>query len=283
MQTATGGMTIVGTLLNFGHLIAGAGHGQLAILGDVIGTGSGTIMGNGSIRLSGPDPSEPTEDTLNVTFAAASTGSLVLDESQSFDGTISGFGANTSQAIILGDISFNALTTTATFTQDGASGTLEVTDGTHTVDLTLFGTYKTADFHLSSFNGGASTEITDPPAAGGQPDRPGQTVTVAQTMGLPLLDTRSAFVGEAPRFHAADGISLVGVARGANATLSDALEGGNSAEPPNLSDSIHGANMALLRNYMASSFVTASGGGSASPVEALQTTARQDMLAASHH
>ena len=44
------------------------------------------------------------------------------------------------------------------------SGTLTVTDGTHTANLTLLGQYSTADFSLAT-DGGTGTLVTDPPSS----------------------------------------------------------------------------------------------------------------------
>ena len=62
----------------------------------------------------------------------------------------------------MGDIVFGKKTH-ATFKEDKnhLSGTLTVTDGTHTASLTLLGQYSTGDFSLSS-DGHGGTMITDP-------------------------------------------------------------------------------------------------------------------------
>lgn len=95
----------------------------------------------------------------------ASNGGLVqLDYSQGFNGTISGFASppGVTEAIELEDITFGA-GTSAKFTEAASnnSGTLTVTDGTHTANLTLLGQYSTANFSLSS-DGHGGTVITDP-------------------------------------------------------------------------------------------------------------------------
>jgi autotransporter passenger strand-loop-strand repeat protein len=91
-------------------------------------------------------------------------GILQLDASQIFSGTIGGFAspAGVNEAIDLRDIAFTSATT-ANFTEaaNNSSGTLTVTDGTHTATLTLLGQYSTANFTLSS-DGHGGTLITDP-------------------------------------------------------------------------------------------------------------------------
>ena len=91
----------------------------------------------------------------------------MLDASQSFEGLIAGFASprGVTEEIDLTDIAFGA-GTTETFTEAGnhLSGTLTVTDGTHTANLTLLGQYSTGDFSLAQdrFTG---TLVTDPPSS----------------------------------------------------------------------------------------------------------------------
>jgi hypothetical protein len=100
-----------------------------------------------------------------VTFTSAG-GDLQLDASQSFHGLIAGFGSphGVTEEIDLRDIAFGPHTK-ETFTEasNHQSGTLTVTDGTHTASLTLLGQYSTANFSLSR-DGAGGTVITDPPA-----------------------------------------------------------------------------------------------------------------------
>ncbi|HEX3972483.1 MAG TPA: hypothetical protein VHX19_14230, partial [Stellaceae bacterium] len=77
-------------------------------------------------------------------------------------GIISGFGIP--GGIDLTTVAFNSATTSATFAEAGnnLSGTLTVTDGTNTANLTLLGQYSTANFNVHT-DGGAGTLVTDPP------------------------------------------------------------------------------------------------------------------------
>ena len=70
------------------------------------------------------------------------------------------------EEIDLRDIGFGA-TTKLAFTKaaGGTSGTLSVTDGAHTANLTLLGQYSTANFSIAS-DGHGGTIITDPPPVG---------------------------------------------------------------------------------------------------------------------
>ena len=91
-----------------------------------------------------------------VTFASG--GLLQLDASTTFGGQISGFGG--SDQIDLRDIAFNSGTTTLGYADNGTSGTLSVTDGTHTANLALLGTYTAASFAIS-VDGHGGTLIKD--------------------------------------------------------------------------------------------------------------------------
>jgi hypothetical protein len=61
------------------------------------------------------------------------------------------------------DIAFTSGATSATWTQSGTtSGTLAVTSGGHTADITLLGQYVTGNFHVATDNHGG-TFVIDPP------------------------------------------------------------------------------------------------------------------------
>jgi hypothetical protein len=66
----------------------------------------------------------------------------------------------------LADIAWNG-NTSANFTEAASnlSGTLTVTDGAHTANLTLLGQYVAGQFHVQS-DGAGGTIVTDPPIEG---------------------------------------------------------------------------------------------------------------------
>ena len=100
-----------------------------------------------------------------ITFAGG--GTLQLDASTGFTGAIAGFAVP--DRLDLRDIGYGSgITTTRNFTEaiSNTSGTLTVSDGTHTASLTLLGQYTTSQFNLAGdLHGG--TLVTDPPAAAG--------------------------------------------------------------------------------------------------------------------
>jgi hypothetical protein len=68
----------------------------------------------------------------------------------------------------LRDIAFISGTTSATWTQGTeTSGTLAVTDGTRTANITLLGQYVAGDFRVRTDNHGG-TIVTDPPVSASQ-------------------------------------------------------------------------------------------------------------------
>jgi hypothetical protein len=62
----------------------------------------------------------------------------------------------------LRDVAFISGATSATWTQSGTSGTLAITNGAVTADISLLGQYSTANFHVTSGIAGG-TIVTDPP------------------------------------------------------------------------------------------------------------------------
>jgi hypothetical protein len=119
-------------------------------------TQTGTTIDSGaSAEISGASAAA-------ITFANNSgvSGTLMLDNSVSFTGQITGLAGDGtsahSDAIDLKDINF------ATATESYASGTLTVSDGTHTANIHLNGTYVLANFTLSN-DGSGGTLVIDPP------------------------------------------------------------------------------------------------------------------------
>jgi hypothetical protein len=95
-----------------------------------------------------------------VTFQG-STGTLELDHSASFTGTISGFGGDGTLAgsdhIDLKDVSYSSLEKPSF-----ANGVLTVSDGTDTANLDFNGSYQLANFKLAP-DGHGGTIVYDPP------------------------------------------------------------------------------------------------------------------------
>jgi hypothetical protein len=109
-----------------------------------------TIADGGSAEIDGAG-------TQSVTFTGA-TGTLTIDHSLAFTGAITGLAGT--DALDLVDISYGAATT-ATFLGNTTGGTLTVSDGSHTANISLMGNYLSSSWTLSS-DGQGGTVVVDP-------------------------------------------------------------------------------------------------------------------------
>ncbi len=96
----------------------------------------------------------------NLLFAGA-TGTLKIDHSSSFSGTIGGQLA-IGDVIDLADITAGA-SAKISYSGNNSPGTLTVSDGTHTASIALLGNYSLANFTASS-DGHGGTSVVDPPS-----------------------------------------------------------------------------------------------------------------------
>ncbi len=159
-------------------LSGGTADGTIAFAGTVNvsagGTADNTTLTSGGIEfvqsggiagdtiLSGGALDVLSGGTADGTITFAGGGTLVLDQSTSFHGLISGFTYNVPDSLDVGDIGFGANTTVSFTEAAGAtSGTLAVSDGTETANITLAGQYTTGNFTLAS-DGSGGTLVTDP-------------------------------------------------------------------------------------------------------------------------
>jgi hypothetical protein len=100
--------------------------------------------------------------TGTATFAS-NTGTLKLDNSQSFEGTVVGL-VGQNDILDLADISPNTATASL-INATSAGGTLQVTDGSHTANIALLGNYMASVF-VASYDGHGGTSVVDPGALG---------------------------------------------------------------------------------------------------------------------
>ena len=96
---------------------------------------------------------------------AGSSGTLQLDNSPTFSGTVVGLLGQ--DKLDLRDINF-ATVQTPNFSGDSSGGTLHVTDGLHTANIALLGSYLSSTFAASS-DGHGGTSVVDPQSAGMTP------------------------------------------------------------------------------------------------------------------
>jgi hypothetical protein len=135
--------------------------------------GDGTIgLPSSGISAASLTPSAPivVSSGANVEITSAyagavtfndSTGTLKLDHSSSFAGTVAGMGAQ--DTLDLADINFATLQQPI-FSGNTSGGMLNVTDGTHTANIALLGNYMASTFVTSS-DGHGGTYIVDPSVA----------------------------------------------------------------------------------------------------------------------
>ena len=101
----------------------------------------------------------PSAYSGQISFAA-DTGTLKLDNSGTFAGTVAGMGGQ--DTIDFADID-PAKVQTPGYAGDASGGTLNVTDGTHTANIALLGNYLASTFVASS-DGHGGTSVTNQPA-----------------------------------------------------------------------------------------------------------------------
>jgi hypothetical protein len=267
-------------IVNTGTL--NASDGIVMVAGAVAGTGNAVINGTGEVEFGAAS-------TNLVKFAAGSTGELILDESVKYSGAIAGFGLH--QSIDLADINEATATLSYAPNSPNTSGVLTINDHDgHVAHLKFDGTFVAGEFHLAN-DGGGGTLLTDPPIdTAPHTMADGATleidngasgkITFAGPAGTLQLDNPWAFSGKVAGFGGQDEIDLADVSFGAQTTLGYARDGRAGGELK-VSDGIHSANIALLGNYMASTFATASDGHGGTLITEASVT-QQPLLATPH-
>jgi hypothetical protein len=139
---------------NFGLQVNTANTGPAGTPG-----GSFAIAGNSQVELFGAS-------AASVTFAPGSTGTLLLDQSSAFAGTVAGLALG--NYLDLADLAYqNNVTPVYTPNGGNTGGSLMVKEGASTVNIALLGSYMAGSFVASS-DGHGGTLVTDPPS-GQQP------------------------------------------------------------------------------------------------------------------
>jgi hypothetical protein len=245
--TATGGQIVVGN----GLFVADA-----AALNEIVG--GFTIVGQAPVlsgNLSGLEADISLINSitgLNGTITA-SVAEFTSDET-ALNEVVGGFAISDTAANVQADLA--ALTA----------------DASHITSITAMQQPGNAPASIAS---GTVLEINTPDSG---------TVTFAGSTGTLWLDQRSTFTGTVSGFSGQDVIDLPGIAFGTDTTLGYLPNSNQTGGTLSLTDGTHSANIALLGNYMASSFVTESDdhGGTMVVAEASQT-ANQLLLTASQH
>ena len=135
-------------------------HQDLNGDGVVFTSGSGSVVGAGSLLVGAGAGVELTGAYSGTISFAGASGTLTIDHSANFSGHIAGQLA-TGDVIDLADVTSGA-GATITYSGNNSPGTLTVSDGTHTASIALLGNYSLANFTASS-DGHGGTSVIDPP------------------------------------------------------------------------------------------------------------------------
>ncbi|WP_210243716.1 calcium-binding protein [Mesorhizobium sp. B2-5-7] len=137
--TGSGGLTVNGAVANSGLIWANGG--DIVIGGQVTGEGDAIIGNMSQLEFHAAS-------STNVAFAADAAGTLQLDDSFDFSGSIAGI--TNDDKVDLGDILFGTATSAVYhMNQDGSGGTLLVSDGTHDATLHIIGAYDADSFTVA--------------------------------------------------------------------------------------------------------------------------------------
>ncbi|WP_341486571.1 VCBS domain-containing protein [Pararhizobium sp. A13] len=153
--TGSGGLAINGAVANSGLIWANGG--DVTIGGQVTGDGDAIIGNMSQLEFHAAS-------SADVIFGVNAAGTLRLDDSFDFSGTIAGI--TNDDKLDLGDIWFSTGTSAVyQANQDGSGGTLLISDGTHDATLHLIGAYDTGTFTLAD-DGTGRTVVAYNPADG---------------------------------------------------------------------------------------------------------------------
>jgi hypothetical protein len=135
--SGSGGLIVESSIANSGLLWANGS--TLTVHGEVSGSGTATIDGTATLDLEAAA-------TINVVFSSGAAGTLKLGDSFHFNGTISGFGA--SDSIDLANVGSATASISYHENAAGTGGTLAISDGAQTVELSLLGHYTADNFSI---------------------------------------------------------------------------------------------------------------------------------------
>ena len=171
----------------------------------------------------------------------------------------------------------------AVWFQGAGQGTLALVTslGAGLASVTLQGTYTTANFTAAD-DGHGGTIITDPPAvvtvdngAVVDPQTSDAAVTFVGPTGTLQINQSASFKGTISGFNGQDQIDLTDMAFSANNSIGYAANSTNSGGNLMVSSGGNSANIALLGNYIASSFAMSSDGHGGTLISEAAMTASQ--------
>ncbi|MBV7570601.1 VCBS domain-containing protein [Pseudomonas sp. PDM27] len=143
--SGSGGLVIESALVNSGNLWAN--DGNVTIHGDAAGAGIATISGSAILEFGAASDQ-------HVTFDSGAAGTLKLDVSTAFSGSVSGFAAG--DKLDFGDVAFGADTQITYAANDtGTGGLLMVSDGAQAAQIALNGQYAAAGLQANAEGSGS--------------------------------------------------------------------------------------------------------------------------------
>ena len=234
----TSGLAATAVILNGATIMHSGAAANLSL--------TGLTQTGPQIDTTAPAPPVVANHTVNTNHTVTLTGTAeansivrVYDNGSKLLGkttaSISGAWTYTTPKLPNGTNVFTATATDAAGNKSGLSNAMDPVIGPNNISsLTV--------------NNGAIVDLIGSSAA---------AVTFAGSSGMLQLDHPAGFSGG---FAGQDQIDLTSVAFSSNMTLGDLPNAGNLGGTLNVSDGVHHASLALLGQYMASSFVTASDG-----------------------
>jgi hypothetical protein len=214
-------------------------------------------------------------------------------------GQISGLNAN--DKIDLAGLRWVQGSMTAKFSGNTSGGILTVSNGAQSEAINLAGNYMQSSWHLSADKTGG-TYVVDPPAVASnnalgepvngtvnsgelfelKPGTPGNVQFAAGT-GTLQLDDAQHFAGLISGLSGQDVLDLADIGFSPNMSLGYAANTNNSGGNLTVNDGTHMASLALLGNYMASSFVASSDGHGGTFIELSQIASYQQSVLTHPH
>jgi hypothetical protein len=199
---ANSGTVVVNAAIANQGLMEATGSGILNIDAGVTSTGAGAIESHGgrvNVNTGVSGGLAVDGGLLDLTQSGVSNhvsflagGTLRLDQSQSYTGSVTGFSKTGTNALDLSDIGFvNASEASFVENAGGTSGVLTVTNGSATTHITLMGNYSTSKF-VTSNDGHGGTKVVDSTAP----------------MGANLVAPVHAFIGAMAAFRADAGAAV---------------------------------------------------------------------------
>jgi hypothetical protein len=212
----------------------------------ILGSGTSIVEGFSELDMLAPG----TNGVINATDPIFTQLQVWNDTNE--DGTIEQGELHSLASLGIQSIDFNSVPVTEVIGGNSvtAVGTVTFTDGT---------TERLDDVTYGSATGG--NPLTVGPAATLElPGASNAIVDFSGTTGTLRLDDSTAFKGQIQGFGATDHIDLADISFGSTTTLGFAPNNGNTGSNLAISDGTHTANLALLGQYAASSFVITSDG-----------------------